>query len=74
MRWSEAVGRRPAFVRADQVSIEWKLHELRGRFYLGRPKDGSIRPAYLPPFLAQLRSERMGHEVPGMRGVYGHVT
>jgi hypothetical protein len=21
-----------------------------------------------------LRSERMGHEVPGMRGVYGHVT
>jgi hypothetical protein len=22
----------------------------------------------------QLRSERMGHEVPGMRGVYGHVS
>jgi hypothetical protein len=21
-----------------------------------------------------LRSERMGHEVPGMRGIYGHVT
>ena len=21
-----------------------------------------------------LRAERMGHEVPGMRGVYGHVT
>jgi hypothetical protein len=21
-----------------------------------------------------LRSERMGHEVPGMRGVYGHIT
>jgi hypothetical protein len=21
-----------------------------------------------------LRSERMGHEVPGMRGVYGHVS
>lgn len=21
-----------------------------------------------------LRSERMGHDVPGMRGIYGHVT
>jgi integrase len=54
MRWSEAIGLRPAFVHADQLSIEWKLYELRGRFYFGRPKDGSIRPADLPSFLAEL--------------------
>jgi integrase len=54
MRWSEALGLRPKCVRGDQVSIEWKLYELAGRFYGGRPKDGSIRLADLPPFLAQL--------------------
>jgi integrase len=53
MRWSEAVGLRPAFVRKDQLGIEWKLYE-QSRFYLGRPKDGSIRAADLPPFLAEL--------------------
>jgi anti-sigma regulatory factor (Ser/Thr protein kinase) len=53
MRWSEAIGLRPQFVHADQLGIEWKLYE-QGRFYLGRPKDGSIRPADLPPFLAEL--------------------
>jgi hypothetical protein len=36
------------------MGIEWKLYELGGRFYRGRPKDGSIRPADLPPFLTQL--------------------
>ncbi len=54
MRWSEAIGLTPGSVRDDQVSIEWKLYELQGRFYRGRPKDGSIRPADLPPFLAEL--------------------
>jgi integrase len=54
MRWSEAIGLKPECVRGDQVSIEWKLYELGGRFYGGRPKDGSIRPADLPPFLAGL--------------------
>ncbi len=53
MRWSEAIGLRPAFVQADQLRIEWKLYELRGPFYLGGPKDGSIRPVDLPPFLAE---------------------
>jgi integrase len=66
MRWSEAIGLRPASVRADQLSIEWKLYELRGRFYLGRPKDGSIRPADLPSFLAELLA---GHVT-----VYGSRT
>lgn len=78
MRWSEAIGLRSAFVRADQLSIEWKLYE-QSRFYFGRPKDGSIRPADLPPFLAELLADHvaahgMGHGMPGMRGVYGHVT
>ena len=54
MRWSEAIGLRPQFVRGDQLGIEWKLYEIKGRFYLGRPKDGSIRSADLPPFLADL--------------------
>jgi integrase len=58
MRWSEAIGLRPAFVRADHISIEWKLYE-QSRFYLGRPKDGSIRSADLPPFLAELLADHL---------------
>jgi hypothetical protein len=54
MRWSEIIGLTPAYVTEEQVGIEWKLYELNGRFYRGRPKDGSIRPADLPPFLAEL--------------------
>lgn len=54
MRWSELVGLTPACLRGDVVRIDWKLYELGGRFYTGRPKDGSIRPADLPPFLAEL--------------------
>ena len=54
MRWSEAVGLPPTCVRDDTLSIDWKLYELNGRFYKGRPKDGSMRPADLPPFLAEL--------------------
>jgi integrase len=54
MRWSEIIGLTPAYVTEEQVGIEWKLYELNGRFYRGRPKDGSIRPADLPPFLAEM--------------------
>src|SRR6266487_3501828 len=54
MRWSELVGLAPDFVSDDLLRIDWKLYELKGRFYKGRPKDGSIRPADLPPFLAEL--------------------
>jgi integrase len=54
MRWGEAVGLPPDCVREETMGIEWKLYELGGWFYRGRPKDGSIRPADLPPFLAQL--------------------
>jgi integrase len=54
MRWSEAMGLGPKFVTKSLVNIDWKLYELNGRFYRGRPKDGSIRAADIPPFLAEL--------------------
>jgi integrase len=54
MRWSEIIGLAPAYVQGDVLDVQWKLYELGGRFYKGRPKDGSIRPADLPPFLAEL--------------------
>lgn len=56
-RWSEVIGLPPECVHADQAAIDWKLYELNGRFYRGRPKDGSIRPADLPPFLAELLAD-----------------
>jgi integrase len=54
MRWSEAIGLGPDCVQDDLIDINWKLYELNGKFYKGRPKDGSIRPADVPPFLSQL--------------------
>ncbi len=58
-RWSEVVGLTPECIRDDQMSLNWKLYELNGRFYKGRPKDGSIRPIDLPPFLAQMLSRHL---------------
>jgi integrase len=52
MRWSEVIGLGPECLHDGHVDVSWKLYELNGRFYRGRPKDGSIRPADLPPFLA----------------------
>lgn len=46
-------------MHSDRVDISWKLYELRGRFYRGRPKDGSIRNADLPPFLADLLARQL---------------
>jgi hypothetical protein len=60
-RWSEVMGLPPDCVRGDRIDIEWKLYELDGRFYKGRPKDGSIRPVDLPPFLAELLSGHLKH-------------
>ena len=59
MRWSEVIGLPPECVHDDQVDISWKLYELGGRFYRGRPKDGSIRPADLPPFLADMLAHQL---------------
>jgi hypothetical protein len=36
------------------IEVYWKLYELNGHFYRGRPKDGSMRIADLPPFLSDL--------------------
>lgn len=58
-RWSEVMGLTPQCVHGDQVTIAWKLYELDGRFYKGRPKDGSIRPVDLPPFLAQMLTQHL---------------
>src|SRR5260370_322942 len=60
-RWSEAIGLSPECVHGDQAQIDWKLYELNGRFYRGRPKDGSMRPADLPPFLTQLLTDRLAN-------------
>jgi integrase len=54
MRWSETTGLTPKSLRDDELDVHWKLYELGGRFYKGRPKDGSMRTVDLPPFLAQL--------------------
>ena len=59
MRWSEVIGLSPECVHDDDVDVSWKLYELNGRFYRGRPKDGSIRPADLPPFLAEMLAKHV---------------
>ncbi len=59
MRWSEVVGLGPECIQDDHVDVSWKLYELNGRFYRGRPKDGSIRPADLPPFLAGMLANQV---------------
>ena len=55
-----ALGLRPEFVGDELVDVEWKLYELKGKFYAGRPKDGSIRAVDLPPFLAELLASHPG--------------
>jgi integrase len=60
MRWSEAIGLPPEPLHGQTLDIAWKLYELDGRFYRGRPKDGSIRTADLPPFLEELLTWYLG--------------
>jgi len=66
MRWGEAIGLRPEHVRAGQLGIDWQLYELNGRFYRARPKDGSIRPVDLPPFLAGLLASHVAENGAGV--------
>lgn len=63
-RWSEGVGFDPECYHGDTVDLDWKLYELNGRFYRGRPKDGSIRTADLPPFLRLLLDRHLEDEPP----------
>lgn len=61
-RWSEAVGLTPECLRLRDggvIDLDWKLYELNGYFYRGRPKDGSIRTIDAPPFLAALLQEHL---------------
>jgi integrase len=60
MRWSEIIGLVPQCVRDSEIDISWKLYELNGRFYRGRPKDGSIRTADLPSFLTEMLGRHLG--------------
>ena len=59
MRWGELLALTPKAIRGDQLRVDWKLYELGGRFYKGRPKDGSMRPVDLPPFLAELLANHL---------------
>ncbi len=61
MRWSEVTGLQPDYVLADVLDIQEAVRARGGHFYRGRPKDGSIRPADLPPFLAELLAWHTTH-------------
>lgn len=54
MRWGEALALQPKEVHRKAIDVHWKVYELGGYFYRGRPKDGSMRTADLPPFLHSL--------------------
>ncbi|GAA5076496.1 integrase [Thermocatellispora tengchongensis] len=61
LRWSELMALSPDQVLADDalLDINRKLYELRG-FYIGWPKDGSVRQIDLPAFLVPLLKELAG--------------
>src|SRR5207247_279972 len=57
VRWGEVLALAPVAVRRGELDVHWKLYELNGRFYRGRPKDGSMRTVDLPPFLNDLLAD-----------------
>ncbi|MDI6101876.1 hypothetical protein QLQ12_24975 [Actinoplanes sp. NEAU-A12] len=63
-RWSELLGLPPNLIYPDAIDLHWKLYELNGRFYRGRPKDGSMRTVATPPFLNRLLTHHLRSEVP----------
>ena len=62
LRWGEAIGLEPDYLRPGEIHVEWQLRELNGRFHRLPPKDDSYRspawepclPVNLPPFLTGL--------------------
>jgi integrase len=64
MRWSEIIGLPPTCIRGDAIDVHWKLYELNGRFYRGRPKDGSMRTVAIPPFLQELLTTHLASGSP----------
>ncbi|MCO8272838.1 site-specific integrase [Actinoplanes sp. TRM 88003] len=63
-RWSELLGLPPQLIHADAIDLHWKLYELNGNFYRGRPKDGSMRTIATPPFLNELLRRHLTSGVP----------
>lgn len=63
-RWSELLGLPPDLIHSDAIDLHWKLYELNGRFYRGRPKDGSMRTVATPPFLNGLLRRHLASGVP----------
>jgi integrase len=62
-RWSELLGLPSDLIYADAIDLHWKLYELNGRFYRGRPKDGSMRTVATPPFLNALLTRHVASGV-----------
>jgi hypothetical protein len=63
-RWGELLGLPPDLIHADSIDLHWKLYELNGRFYRGRPKDGSMRTVATPPFLNGLLTHHLNSGAP----------
>jgi integrase len=53
-RWSEVLALGTHSLQTGSLDLHQKLYELKGRFYLGAPKDGSIRTLDIPDFLSDL--------------------
>ena len=67
LRWGEAIGLEPDYLRPGEIHVEWQLRELNGRFHRLPPKDDSYRspawepclPVDLPPFLTGLLTRQL---------------
>jgi len=60
----ERIGLPPHLIHTDAIDLHWKLYELNGRFYRGRPKDGSMRTVATPPFLNEMLRSHLSSDVP----------
>lgn len=63
-RWSELLAVPPNLIHEDTIDLHWKLYELNGHFYRGRPKDGSMRTVATPPFLNKMLKSHLMSGVP----------
>ncbi|BCJ44699.1 hypothetical protein GCM10010168_15120 [Actinoplanes ianthinogenes] len=63
-RWGEMLGLPPDLIHSGAIDLHWKLYELNGRFYRGRPKDGSMRTVATPPFLNGLLRHHLASGIP----------
>ncbi|MBF8186368.1 tyrosine-type recombinase/integrase family protein [Nonomuraea sp. K274] len=55
LRWSELLALTPSSLdERGRLKVHWKLYEDDGRWYWGRPKDGSMRIIDLPEWLWEM--------------------